>query len=445
MTEVEDRAGRGGRPYLVLLSVAAVLGAVLAVYAQTAAFAWDEGFHLLAAQLIKTGKRPYADFIFAQPPLNAYWNALLLKLFGDTWRVPHAVAGLLSTGAAFLTADFVYTRFPVPRWRLAASIGAALSVGLNVAVVEFGTIGQAYGFCLFMSVAAFRLAVIAIERRRWLVPFAAGLFAGAANAGSLLSAPLSLVLLAWILIADRTGPRWTKGAAFVLGLVPPFAPLIALFIEAPRQTFFDVVRYHMFYRQVHWKQAGLNNLEVVTSWINSVQALLLILLGAAALWFLVRTCPWTPQRRAEFYLCAWLTVVMAGYLATPNPTFSRYFLLTVPYVSILAMAGLYAAAVRLDPAGGPARTVLVYCVLVSLGLAKTLYDGRDDFAWSDFDAAAAKVAEVAPPGSAIFADEQIYFLTRRQPPPGLEYDDSHKLTLTQAQASMLHVFPRKGN
>ena len=71
-----------------------MLAAGLLTYAETAAFSWDEGFHLLTAQLIKAGKRPYLDFVFSQTPLNAYWNAGWMRVFGDTWHTAHAVAAL---------------------------------------------------------------------------------------------------------------------------------------------------------------------------------------------------------------------------------------------------------------------------------------------------------------------------------------------------------------
>jgi hypothetical protein len=63
---------RGG---IALGAVLALISAGLIVNSQTIAFAWDEGFHLLAAQLIAHGRRPYLDFCFAQSPLNAFWNA----------------------------------------------------------------------------------------------------------------------------------------------------------------------------------------------------------------------------------------------------------------------------------------------------------------------------------------------------------------------------------
>src|SRR6476660_4487410 len=82
-----------------LCSALVLLTAGLVVYSQTKAFAWDEGFHILAAQMIKHGKRPYLDFVFSQTPLNAYWNAGWMAVFGESWRVPHAIAALCSAGA----------------------------------------------------------------------------------------------------------------------------------------------------------------------------------------------------------------------------------------------------------------------------------------------------------------------------------------------------------
>src|ERR1700735_2493801 len=95
------------REIVTLWCVAGVLAAAIIVYSQTLAFAWDEGFHLLAAQLILRGKRPYLDFMFAQAPLFAYWNAALMRVFGQSWRMVHVESSLAVTGAALLTAQFV--------------------------------------------------------------------------------------------------------------------------------------------------------------------------------------------------------------------------------------------------------------------------------------------------------------------------------------------------
>jgi hypothetical protein len=168
---------------LVLFCTFALFTAGLVLYSQTQAFAWDEGFHILTAQLIKHGKRPYIDFVFSQTPLNAYWNAAWMAMLGESWRVPHLMAALCSAAAVVLTGRFVFLRFPVPGWRLAAAMLATVLTGLNVLVVRYGGIAQAYGFALVTAAAAYFLAVRSVERqsvgRAGLAGLASGIAAGA--------------------------------------------------------------------------------------------------------------------------------------------------------------------------------------------------------------------------------------------------------------------------
>ena len=325
----------------------AAIAVALLIYSQTQAFAWDEGFHLLAAQLIKGGKRPYLDFFFPQTPLNAYWNAGWMRIFGDSWRVVHAVAALATTGAVLLTADFVFTRFPASLWRLAAALAAALLVGLNVLVVQFGTIGQAYGLCLFLIVAAFRVAVFAVDRKSAVWALGAGFLAAAAAGSSLLTAPVAPVLLLWMLVFNGEGSRWRKSAAFVAGGALAILPVLALAAQGLPQTVFDIFKYHLIYRDVEWEGAGAQNISVLFAWIDSSHALILGALALAGLMFTIRREAHR-IRRAELYLCFWLAAALAVYLATAHPTFERYYLLIVPFLAIPAAVGLYEISSRLD-------------------------------------------------------------------------------------------------
>jgi hypothetical protein len=428
------------KPFLWLCGGVSVLAAGLVVYSQTVySFAWDEGFHLLAAQLIKSGKRPYLDFCFPQVPLNAYWNAFWMRAFGDTWRTAHALAALATAGAILLTAGFLLERFPVPGWRLAAALTAALTIGLNLYVIYFGTIGQAYGLCLLLIVAAFRLAILAVDRKGLFVSALAGFLAAAAASSSLLTATVGPVLLVWILIHNRAGSRAAKLAAFLGGSAIAFQPLLWLFVRGPRQVIFNVVQYHLLYRQVGWPGAIRHDLELMAAWIDSSQALILGLLAAAGLLFIVFKSQWEHARRAELYLCGWLAVALWAHISTIHPNFPQYFILLVPFLSILASAGLYSIGSRLYHPDRPFWPVLIYGVLLSLGLAKSLYEDRGEVTWQDFEKIAGKVDQVTPPNAPLLADEHVYFLTRRQPPSGMELRDSHKLDLPAALADSMHI------
>ena len=136
----------------------------LLAYSQTKSFFWDEGFHILAAYLIHTGKRPYLDFFFPQTPLNAYWNAAWMGLFGPSWRVVHAVAALATMGSVVLLVEYVFSLFRGQRsrlgsqsgrqvdWQLAAAFAGLALFGLRSEVWIVGTLSQAYPLCLLLVV-----------------------------------------------------------------------------------------------------------------------------------------------------------------------------------------------------------------------------------------------------------------------------------------------------
>ncbi len=433
-------AGRTTSP-LVWVSAAAVAAALL-IYSQWRAFAWDEGFHLLAAQSIGRGRRPYLDFCFPQTPLNAYWNAGWMRIFGDTWRTAHAVAAVMTALAVLLTAAYLSRRFPEARWRTAAALMAVCVTGLNLAVFEFGTIGQAYGLCLFLAVSAFLCTAAAAGRAGPGLAAAAGFLASAAANASLLTAPVAPVLLVWVIYANRNGKRWAKLAAFAGGAAAACAPLAWLFLRAPRQTIFNVLEYNLLYRKLHWDGAVQHNINEWSAWIDSPQALLLGLLALGGLLYVWKASGWDRALRREFYLCGWLAAALLLHISTAFPTFTRYYLLAVPFLAILAAAGLYAAGSRLAAPDRPFWPALAVSLITGLGLARALYNSGSDLTWPDLETAAAQVRAVTPPGTALLADEPIYFLMRRPPPSGMELADSHKLDFAPAEAALLHVLPQ---
>jgi len=424
--------------YRWLIGVVALYAVAFLVYAEKWAFTWDESYHLLAAQLMSAGKRPYIDFCFPQAPLNAYWNAGWMHLLGDNWRVPHAFAALFTIGAVVLTARFIFLRFPAPGWRAAAALTAALLTGLNAMVFIYGPL-QAYGICLLTLILAFQFAVRAVDRNGPLWPAAVGVFAGTAAASSLLSAAAAPVLLAWMMFYNRAGSRWTKLLAFSLGAAVPFTPVVWLAWQGPRQAWFNLFQYHLFFRKLYWPDTTRHDLEILTSWVDSGPALLIGLLAMFGLVYIARRSQWPAAMKAEFYLCAWLAAALSAEVGRAHPTFARYFLLAVPFLAILAAVGLYAIASRVLEPGKPLWAVLLVVVVLVFGLGRSLYDHRQMGDWSVYQRLATNIDEVTPRNALLFADEPIYFLTRRAPPSGLELSDSHKVDLGPAENKLLHI------
>jgi hypothetical protein len=430
MFSTRPRPLRNGKG--IFLAALFLAAAALITYSQTRAFVWDEGFHLVAAALIAHGKTPYVDFCFPQTPINAYFNAALIRVFGQDWHAPHLLAALFVVGAMVLTAQFVLAYLPAgkpgaeqSRWN--AAICAAVFVGLNTTVMQFGTVAQAYGSGLFFGVAAFRAAVAAVRRKSAWLTFAAGLLAGVAAGCSLLTAPVAAVLLLWNLRNNRAGNRWHKCVAFLAGAALPFAPVLRLFSEAPRQVFFNIVQYQALYRRANWPGATLHDLGVMTAWLNSPQALFIGLLALAGVWRALRESAWGP----EFRLPIWLCLGLGLCIALAHPTFERYFVFLVPFASVLAVVGLSGLASR--------RTVAIAATLFALSGARRLFEDRDATTWSTYETVVRQVAKVTPPGAMLYAEELVYFSLHRTPPPGLEFSYARNLQLPAAQEKLLHV------
>ena len=437
---IHDRAERGPAFALVAGAVG-LLFAGLLIYSQLQAFSWDEGFHLLAAAMIRSGKRPYLDFCFPQTPLNAYFYSAWMHWFGASWRGAHAVASALTAGAILLIADYVFTRFPVREWRLAAALAVALFFGLNDTVVFFGTIAQAYALCLFLLAAAFRLAILAVARASALLAALAGVVAGAAAASSLLTAPAVPVLLGWIVYSNRAGSRRGKAAAFVATLCIPFFPVLWFFAQSPHVVWFNLAGYQLFGRSVKWEGAAGHDLSVLTSWVDSGPALLLGVFALAGLLFVARKTNWPLPLRREFYLCAWLAGAMALEIGAAHPTFTWYFVFTVPFLATLATVGLYESAARLYRPDRPWRPVLALAVLLALGLGRAIREDSEEMNWPIMETIARKVDQVTPSFGSLWAGEQIFFLTGRPVPDGMEFQAAQKLDMPMTEAARLHILP----
>src|SRR5262245_46370928 len=215
------RAARS--PALVALLASLVCAHVI-VFSQTLAYYGDEGFDLLSAQLIAAGKKPYLDFFYQHPAFYTYATATWIRLFGDGWRGLHLFSALLTCGSIVGSALYVHSRWhgASAPWRATAVIVLLLLIDGQRQIVQFGTVSQAYGACLFFCVCAFYFATTAHRRKtsRWV--FGSGLCAGAAPASSLLTFPVVPIILLWLLWHSERSARLRWLVSYAAGLSIPF-------------------------------------------------------------------------------------------------------------------------------------------------------------------------------------------------------------------------------
>jgi hypothetical protein len=115
----------------------------------------------------------------------------------------------------------------------------------------------------------------------------------------------------------------------------------------------------------------------------------------------------------------------------------------IPAATILATLGLYRLAVRMDVLERPAKLIGALALIFLLGTLRGMFENRDDFTWRKVERAAQKVEEVTPKGATLLGAEQIYFLTHRPPPEGMEFGFSHKLDFGAERNALLHILPHK--
>ena len=393
-------------------------------YAQTLAFTDDEGFHLLAAQLIKGGMRPYLDFCFPQTPLNAYWNAFLMRVFGESWRGPHALAALETSAATVLAAQFVLTRLPERTWQVAGAIAATVMIGCNINLVEFGPLGRLTALPCLLTVCAFRLALAAVERRGWWLASACGVLAGAAAASTLLrrrrGAGIGDLDLVGTTVPEADGSRRRPSRS---ERQFPSCRYFGWPSQSPWVVWFNIVEYQLHYRVVYWPDPLPHDLETLTAWTRDPQSLLLGLLAIFGVVYIAKRSSWTREHRAEFYLCGWLALGIAAELAFAHPTFRRYFCLGNSLFGNPRGSGAVVISSRVLQLKDPFWPVFHPCVISMWARWRATISrailmrtpGRITRPWQE------NCLEVTPAGKQIFTDEKLYFLIKRRPPSGMEF------------------------
>jgi len=183
-------------------------------------------------------------------------------------------------------------------------------------------------------------------------------------------------------------------------------------------------------------------MQALTGWLTDSQSLLLGLLGIFGVIYIARRSAWNPERRSEFYLCGWLALGMAAEMAFAHPTFPRYFCLLAPFLGILAVPGLYAIASRVLQPERPFWPVVIISVIFAGALVWNISDRSSvSYNWPQYEDIARKAAEMTPFGKQIFAEEEVYFLMKRRPPFGLEFQYSQKLDLPSPRLAALHITP----
>jgi len=445
-----SHARRGHEGVLVSLSVIFALAILLSQWP----LAFGDTYHLLAAQMVVAGRKPYLDFFLQQVPLYPLICGAWLRIFGTSWQAANVLSGLLICGSAAIIARIASRAYSDSGWRAKGSIIAVFLFGLNLQVAESGDDAQPYALCMFFCLSAWLAAMDA--RPTAMRTFLTGLAAGAAVNTSLLAAPFFVILTGWTIFQPEgvraEGPdRRRRLLWLVCGAAVASIPLAYLAMLAPTQAWFDIVTFQLFYRTAGPalpKNVASHNLHEVLDWVRSIQGAVLVLLSlAGALFLFDRRAPGSTRRSVSY--AALLAVVWALYLALVPLTWHMYFVLVVPYVSLLAAAGLchLCARARLSQWSSKifAGTIVLYSLGLAIPLVAGLISGRPG-RWAPPEEAARIVnAETGPEEPVYSDDESIYVVARRLPPRGLENSFGAVVRLPSSEYTWAALVPPERN
>jgi hypothetical protein len=429
----------GHRP---VAAVVAGLSVGLVAFSQIGGvFDGDEGLHLVAVQLVMRGERPFADFFYWHEPLYLYVAAGWQQLAGRGWRSAHVLSSLFTAGATAIVATIAARACASSPGGSSWGALAAVFFALNVLVLKWGTMAHNYAPTLLFMALAMAAALRADERRGTGAVATSGFCAGTATALTLLVAPLAPVLLLWIARRSPTSVRPATAAVFVLATLVPFAPLVALALQAPEQTWFALVLHHTSYRVQPLDPADVQWSLLVDA-LRSPQAWLLAGLSGVAVLRRNHLRSSDQARRRTVSLSGWLLIALAPFVTLIHPPVHAVYLVVVaPCVAILAAVGtsILVADIRNHTWRG-LTTAGVAAVFVA-GLMVSIYRDRLWVSeWARIERFAAEVVKVTPPDASFYTSFPFVYVAADHPPPnGLENGWASQMAVPDATFAMLDL------
>ena len=133
-----------GKIFFVLIAIYALFGVFFIL---SGLLNYDEGFYLYESKLVYSGKLPYIDFLYTQPPLFLYVYGLPQFLFGNSLYVGRTTSLIFG----ILTCIFLFRLAKKIGGEPAANISLAL-LALNPYAIYYLTLAKTYALASFLLV-----------------------------------------------------------------------------------------------------------------------------------------------------------------------------------------------------------------------------------------------------------------------------------------------------
>lgn len=336
---------------LALLALASLLALHFVPISLARLIARDEGFYVLAGDLVARGRHVYLDFFFPQMPLTPYIFGSWMRLAGTGWSEARVLAGLVAAASGFIV--FLYSR---RRWGNVPALFALTMFMSSELVVSFFPTAKTYGLSTLWALGG--AYALGAERGRGGSAFACGVLLGLATATRLMFAVLLPVAIVELWRHRSVGRERLVALAWCLaGFAVVSLPSLALLILDWDAFWFNNLEYHLSRSSLSDGAASEQKVLILSAllgWRRSFvpEGLHFPLLGACALAYVALSL-----RNGKRIDCAWLFALpLAAVSFMPSPAYVQYFCVVVPFLCICS-AGLVAelselASARLRSAAG---------------------------------------------------------------------------------------------
>jgi Dolichyl-phosphate-mannose-protein mannosyltransferase len=414
----------------------------------------DEGFYLLASQLVMRHHAPYLDFFYTQAPLLPYVYAAWFKVAGVSWISARVFCALISTWIGGLI--YVQVCRETGKW-LAGAVAVLVYASSAIVFAWFPIVKTFPLAAAFLFPAYMILAQLPAATSRWLVALSGVLFGLAVDTRSYVVGLLPLLL--WWIWRQQRERAWMRMAWFCGGFVVGLLPSLALFVTSPDAFLFNNLGYHAMRSQ--WGLIGnlRNKLKILSLLaIGGVTGFQFAVAGLTGLLGVILVRP----RKAPSFLALLIAIALGLVSLLPTPSFVQYFSILMPF-SIVAGIGPVAeffanlrSRRRLAAAAACVALMTAYVGLAAIPFRQYLFTGSEvpgifqpeqaqKWTLAHVTNVSRTVDKLAHPGEQVLSFWPGFLVgTQAEPVPGFENDFgdyvSHYLTLEQRER--YHILTR---
>ena len=285
----------------------------------------DEGFYLLAAKEVMSGKLPYLDFFYPQTPLFPYIFGFCLDIMGFTWDSARLLSALISSAIGILS--FTYIR---RNYCLICSLAVAIIITFSGMNIAWFLTAKNYGLSALILVFLYLiLKEKNLNKSNLLI---CGILVGL-----LFNIRSYLVIIGFIPTAiiffKLKDPK--KFIYLALGAIVTLIPHIFLLLADPETYSFNNIGYHLIRSNRSSEQLAQGKLKVLSYLLGFIPVVKFKGYQIAILvWSWIALLVLSLLRSSWPSLAWFFCTVLIAVSLVPSPTWLQYFSVAVPFLVI---------------------------------------------------------------------------------------------------------------